>query len=275
MKIFDPAEERRQLDGDVGYRVVLDFDFEESRSVGGLASSASAYLIDAIYALLVGYDDPAQQLLKRAFDWVTIAIKEGETPRDYGPDGTEALRYGTLAMCNWLLHGIHDGDSLRRSVEHEERFLMRERLGRDRTNVSLTALSYVDAGAYQVALERLAAARFSAPKFQNAIRSEGQMCYVICRHRLGLEYTEAQVASATERFLKRNMNTWLLDGVPDRAAQWIKVVHWREGTAGISPKEAVMMCYKYLPDAEPRVPGKNVHERKAPRPKSTATGRQG
>jgi len=71
MKIFDPAEERRQLDGDVGYRVVLDFDFEESRSVGGLASSASAYLIDAIYALLVGYDDPAQQLLKRAFDWVT------------------------------------------------------------------------------------------------------------------------------------------------------------------------------------------------------------
>jgi|SRR5215471_1215792 len=253
MKIFDPAEERRQLDGDVGYRVVLDFDFEESRSVGGLASSASAYLVDAIYALLVGYDDPGHQLLKRAFEWVTIAIKEGETPRDYGPDGTEALRYGTLAMCNWLLHGIHDADSLRRSVEHEERFLMRERLDQDRANVSLTALSYVDAGAYQVALERLAAARFSAPTFLNAIRGEAQMCCVICCHRLGLDYTEDEVSSATERFLKRNMNSWLLDGVPDRAAQWMKVVHWREGKAGISPEEAVLMCYKYLPDIQSRV----------------------
>jgi hypothetical protein len=273
MKIFDPAEERRQLDGDVGYRVVLDFDFEESRNLGGLASSASAYLIDAIYALLVGYDDPAQQLLERAFDWVTIAIKEGERPRDYGPDGTEAQRYETLGMCAWLLHGAHDAESLNRFVEHEERFLVRECLGRDRANVSLTAINYVDAGAYGLALERLASARFSAPKSLNAIRSEGQMCYVICRHRLGLEYTEAEIASATERFLKRNMNTWLLDGVPDRAAQWMKVVHWREGAAGISPKEAVMMCYKYLPDAEPREPGKNVRERKARRTKSTATGR--
>jgi len=273
MKVFDPAEKRRQLDGHVGYLFDLSDDFDEVRSEGALASCASADIIDAVYCILVGYDDPAQQLLQRAFDWVTLAIKEGERPRDYALDGTEAEQYEILAMCNWLLNSIHDADSLTRSVEHEERFLIREGLGHDRANVTLGAISYVDAGAYGVALERLASARFSAPKSLNAIRSEGQMCYVICRHRLGLEYTEAEVASATERFLKRNMNTWLLDGVPDRAAQWLKVVHWREGTVGISPKEAVMMCYKYLPDAQPRVPGKNVHERKAPRPKSTATGR--
>jgi hypothetical protein len=249
MKVFDPAEEREVLDGDVGYRTVLGFDFEESRSVGGLASSASAYLIKAVYCLLVGYDDPAEQLLKRAFDWVTIAIKEGEKPQDDEQDGTEALRYETLAICNWLLHGVHDAESLNRSVERSERFLIRERLGRNRTEVSLTALSYVDAGAYQTALDRLAAARISAPKSLNAIRSEGQMCYVICRHRLGLEYSEAEIAPATKTFLKRSVNGWLLDGLADRAAQWMKVVHWREGTAGLSPKEAVFMCYRYLPDA--------------------------
>jgi len=248
MKIFDPAEERQQLDGDVGYRFDLSDDFNEVRTEGALTSVASTYVIDAIYCLLVGYDDPADQLLKRAYDWVTIGISEGEKPQDYAPDGTEAEQYETLAMCNWLLHGIHDTDSLTRSVEHEERFLVRTGLGRDRANVSLGALGYVDAGAYQTALDRLAASRFSAPKSLNAIRSEGQMCYVICRHRLGLEYTEAEVAPATHRFLKRNMNTWLLDGVPDRAAQWMKVVHWREGKAGLSPKEAVLMCYKYLPD---------------------------
>ena len=248
MKVFDPAEEREELDGDVGYRFALDADFEEYRSEGALAAAASFRLIDAVYCLLVGYDNPAKQLLKRAFEWVTIGIDKGEKPRDYAPDGTEAEQYETLAMCNWLLHGVHDVDSLSLVVEHEERFLVRERLGHDRANVSLGALSYVDAGAYQIALNRLEAARFFAPKSLNTIRGEGQMCCVICRHRLGLEYTETEVASATERFLKRNMNTWLLDGVPDRAAQWMKVVHWREGTAGISPKEAVLMCYKYLPE---------------------------
>jgi hypothetical protein len=261
MKSFDPFEERKQLDGDVGYRFDLSDDFDEVRGESALARCASAYLIDALYCILVGYDDPAQQLLKRAFDWVTLAIKEGETPRDYAPDGTEAEQYEILAMCNWLLNSINDADSLNRSVEHEERFLIRTGLWRDRANVTLGSISYVDAGAYGVALDRLASARFFAPKSLSAIRSEGQMCYVICRHRLGLEYTETEVASATERFLKRNMNTWLLDGVPDRAVQWMKVVHWREGTAGISPKEAVKMCYEYLPDAEPRVSNKKNSSR--------------
>src|SRR5215472_17374067 len=108
MKVFDPAEEREELDGDVGYRVALDAEFYEYKSEGALGGSASFRLIDAVYCLLVGYDDPARQLLKRAFDWVTTAIKEDEKPSDYGPDGTEALRYETLAMCNWLLRGIHD-----------------------------------------------------------------------------------------------------------------------------------------------------------------------
>src|SRR6478672_3879244 len=101
MKVFDPDSKREQLDGDVGYRFALGSDFDEYRSEGALASAASFHLIDAVYCLLVGYDDPADQLLKHAFDWVSIAINEGEKPRDYAPDGTEAERYETLAICNW------------------------------------------------------------------------------------------------------------------------------------------------------------------------------
>src|SRR5262249_17915093 len=186
MKVFDPASERKKLAGVEGYAIPLGFDFEEFRSEGALASGATGYLNDAVYCLLVGHDDPARQLLKRAFDWVTTAIREQEKAKDYSPDGPEALRYETLAMCNWLLHGIDDAESLKRSVEHSERFLIRERLGRDRTEVSLTAVTYVDARAYQVGLDRLTSAGFSAPKSLASIRSEGQMCYVICQNRLGL-----------------------------------------------------------------------------------------
>ena|SRR5215510_12865341 len=101
MKLFDPAEEREELDGDVGYRFALDAHFDDYRNEGALAAAASFRLIDAVYCVLVGYDDPAQQLLERAFEWVTIDIANGEKPRDYAPDGTEAKRYETLAMCNW------------------------------------------------------------------------------------------------------------------------------------------------------------------------------
>jgi len=170
------------------------------------------------------------------------------------------VRYETLAMCNWLLHGIHDADSLRRFVEHEERFLIREHHAREQDRSSPFSTELHRCRSVRSGAGPARSSSILAPKSLNAIRSEGQMCYVVCRHRLGLEYSEGEVASASKRFLKRNMNTWLLDGVPDRAVQWMKLVHLQEGTAGISPKEAVLMCYKCLPDTQSRVPGKTASE---------------
>jgi hypothetical protein len=137
---------------------------------------------------------------------------------------------------------MHDSESLKRFVEHEDRFLIDSKIGRDKTNVSLTLVGYVDAGAYQQALERFADAGLSIPESSGSIRNEGQMCYVICRHRLGQEYLEADIKPASEKFLKRSVNGWLVDGHFLRAAEWMKVVHWREGKAGLSPKEAVLKC---------------------------------
>jgi len=79
MKVFDPASERRLLDRNV--RLYLGFDFEEFRSQGALASRGSGLLIMGVYCLLVAYDDPADQLLKLAFDWVSIgkALRSNES----------------------------------------------------------------------------------------------------------------------------------------------------------------------------------------------------
>lgn len=254
MRTFDPLLIREMLDGGTGYRFFLNFDLNETKRNGGLASAASAYLNLAVKCVLVGRDAAAEQLLIRAFDWLTIAITEHERPRAYGVDGTEAERYLSLAMCNWLLNSMHDIEDLNRFVEHEDRFLIGSKIGRDKSNVSLTLIGYVDAGAYQQALERFANAGLPVPESLDSIRSDGQMCYVICRRRQGQEYSEAEVKAASEKFLKRSVNGWLSDGHFLRMAEWMKVVHWQEGKAALSPNEAVLKCYEYLPDAAPQAP---------------------
>lgn len=73
------------------------------------------------------------------------------------------------------------------------------------------------------------------------------MSYVICRHRLGQDYTEGQVRSAVGRFLDRNVDGWLSAGHFARAAEWMKIVYWQEGKAGLSSKDALWKCYGHLP----------------------------
>ena len=63
---FDPARRREILLGPVGYAWALQSDFNKTKVVGGVASTASADLDIAIECLLVGFDEPAERLLKQA-----------------------------------------------------------------------------------------------------------------------------------------------------------------------------------------------------------------
>lgn len=253
MSRFDPAHERQILLGDCGCEFDLAADFEQAKTVGGRGSSANAFLGTAIRCLLQGLAEPALQLLKKGQHWVSAALAEREIPKQflhderYSVDGEAALRSQTLSLCNWLLHGQHDAESLKRFVEYEDRFLSNSKVGRDKVNVSFLLPGYVDAGAYQRALELFAnTPGLSPPKSLGSIQNEGQMSYVICRHRLGQEYSEAEVASAVSKFLTRNMDGWLSNGHYVRAAEWMKVVYWQEGRAGLSPKDVLLKCYDHL-----------------------------
>jgi hypothetical protein len=210
MSKFDPSHQQKILDGDCGFRFYLGRDFEQSRAVGGLASSAHGYLGMAVQCFLVGYDKPAMQLLEKSLKWLQTAINEHEKPQRYAPDGTEASRYQSLAFCNWLSHGQHDAESLQRFVEYEDRFLVTSEVGRDKVSISLLLPTYVDAGAYKRTLELFASTRgLSAPESLGSIRNEAQMSYIICRHRLGQEYAEVEVTSAVDKFLNRSIDDWL------------------------------------------------------------------
>ncbi len=251
---FDPIERRRLLDGGSGYRRMLAYDFDEYRAERVLGNVAPHFVNMAVPCLLVGYDEPARQLLEMCFRFLTAAIAENEKPHDYLPGWTEGSRLETLAMCNWLLHGRHDAVSLKGHVRHINRFLNENPDQRDRVGVAMKLVRFVDAGAYQDALDQWAAARGKPPASLGAIRGEGQMACAICRQRLGLEYTAEDVQATLEKFLKRSVGTWLREARFTNAARWMKIAHWHRGKGSLTPTETVLKCYDYLPRVTPPPP---------------------
>ena len=79
-------------------------------------------------------------------------------------------------MCNWLLQGRHDAESLRRFVEHEDRFMAATGLDKQRLQVSLISPSYLNAGACERALELLANAEacFRPDLYDAALGASGR-----------------------------------------------------------------------------------------------------
>jgi hypothetical protein len=260
MNKFDPINQRRVLLDVCGFSSDLRHDFEQAKSVGGLATSAHAFLGTATKCTLVGLYKPAIQLLQKASIWLRHAISHNERPQRYFLDGTEAQRFHDLAICNWLLHGQHDEQNLDQFVRHEDIYLNNSGAWRDRVNMSLTLPGYVNAGAYQEVLDWFARTpRSRSPKDLGCIRDEGQMSYVICRFRLGLEYSDSEVAFATDKFLTRNMDGWLGSGHLVSTAEWMKIIYWKDGKTGLSPRDAILKSYQHLPGRLPPTSAEGAH----------------
>jgi len=247
---FDPIRKREFLLGDCGYEWSLSMSYDYAKAENGLAAVANSNLSTAIECILVGFDEPAERLLKRSVEWVKTAIAMGERPHRYFANGTEALNRYTLAMCNWLLFDSHDLDSYQQFVEYEDRYLTGTKAGKSRVEVSFVLPGYIDAGAFQRALEIFERTPGLSPPKSLALRSEAHMSYVLCRHHLGLQYSRDEVDSTTDKFLRRNLNAWLSDGGWERAAAWMKIVHWNMRSPRPSARETLLKCYEYLPGCQ-------------------------
>jgi len=248
---FNPIAIKERLLGPTGYEWSLAHDFAEAEAVGGVGSSAGANLCTAIECFLVGFDEPAERLLKVALDWIEVAIATDERPKRYFPNGTEALFLRTRALCNWLLSNRQDAESFRQFVEFEDRYLADPRAGRDKVEVSFVLPTYVDAGAFKRALELFRNIPRLSPPTSSTIRGEAAMAYVVSHHRLGLQYGQAEFEAIAARFLRIRVDNWLSNGHWDRTAEWMKIIHWNNTEPPISAKQALLKCYDYLPGRQP------------------------
>jgi len=242
---FNPTRLRERLVSSTGYEWSLQSSFSQAKEVGGLGSAADAHLAKAIQCFLVGFDEPAERLLKQATEWVQIAIESDERPQRYFPGATEAARFQTLALCNWFRFNRHDAESLRHFLEHEDRYL--NSLSRkDKIGVSLILLTYVNSGAFERTLEIFNCTPGLSTPTSLSPRNEAEMAFILSGNSLTQKYSRDDVQVATTKFLTKNVNTWLSNGHWVRAAEWMKIVHWNSTDQTLSAKHVLMKCYDYL-----------------------------
>jgi len=238
-KFFDVMHERELLLDDVGgYEWALDRDVDKVRSVGGLSSSARFNLGLAIQCVLVGFDEPANRLLERARYLATESLTSDHEIAGW-------LTYESLALCEWILNNRHDEHLCQ--LLTEDRSLTTSGVGNDPVNVSMSLPSFVDAGVYEQVLELVERTKkLKEPENINRIRSEGPMCLVIARHRLGQKYTEEEVANACAKFMSRSIGPWLWNGHYVRAAVWMKIIFWNCSDQEISARDTILKCLDYV-----------------------------
>ncbi len=251
MIVFDPQREREILRGDVGFEFYLSKTVEKAIEAGAVGFGARNRLSVAVQCLLTGLDEPADRLLECARDWALKAIElnEGKGRSDAGYDIYR--RFQVLALCNWLLTGRDDPEHQGMAIDGlESHYLSQSATSTDRVSASLSASSYVDAKAWAQADARLTAASILPPAKLSGLRTEGGLGKIYCGHHLRGEYTEEEVAQATERGLKMWMNQLLTRGGDIRAAQWLKIAHWRPD-GSLTPRETLLKAYDYLPGVSP------------------------
>jgi len=242
MEIFNIETQKAIMSGDVGYPFLLSRSFAAAEQANGLSTSAIAFFNAAVKCLIVGLTSPAEQLLKKAEEWLLYAIKNNEKLNRYFLHATEASRYYTLSLLNWMIRNSHDTNSLRQSTEFRDLYLSDIQKW-DKIAISMILPEYFDAGRYSRAIEIFEKTPgFHLPKQINRIKTEGAMICIMCRHQLEIDDRRDELAIGIQAFLNRNMNQWLVNGHFDVAARWMKIVYWKQGSTGISSRDALMKC---------------------------------
>jgi hypothetical protein len=251
-KPFNPAKQRAWLLGELGAQWQLSSDFAEAKADNALGGHATSFLGDGISCRLVGLDTEGLALLEKAHAWLDAAISSNEIPRHYDSLITEAMRYHELVLCKWLLSRSGIQEALARCITNLEAYIpIQEKAGDcDEYIVGV----YLEAGEYQKAVhlwERTPHDGYLDDEANS--RGEGQIAYEICRASLDSNPGRARDAlwNVVREFLEENVPTWLADGVYSLAAQWMKIVYCDLKSPPLSPKEALMQCYSFLPGTSP------------------------
>jgi hypothetical protein len=239
---FDPKKTRRSLKSFeiAHYRKSSMADAKEHAALNGTGWGMTSC---GVQCLLVGFFDIGQELLLKARIFVRASIEYKEKPYF-----TEHDRLRDFALLNWLVARSHDLKSLKESVRLKERWFAEKRtIGK--TEVQAALPHYLDAEEYETLMRRYEGAGLTKPANLRRIQGEGTMCYVIARHRAGLDYTAEEIEAAVDTFLKRRVPQWLgYDGAYTDAAHWMKLAFWKKRD---DPIATVLRCYDYLPGLKP------------------------
>jgi hypothetical protein len=222
--------------------------YAEALQLRCLNSFGDSILDTGVECLLLGRFAIGSELLQKARVFLAAAIEQQEIPRGYRRGGAECHRLRDYVMCNWFLDGQQDTALLKEAVRWKEIWFA-ETGESNKTEVQLSLSGYLDAEEYDALFARFDAAKLKPPNKLSSIRGQGTMCYVLARHRLGLEYSDEEVKKALKTFFKRNVQPeWLDFGHATTVALWMKIAYWKPGD---DPIATLLKCYEFMPEFEP------------------------
>ncbi len=237
---FDPKRLRKGLHE---YLIALaeNASLDEARRGECIGSVGNHLLHIALQCILVGEFAIAKTVLAKVRRFLQEAIEKGE-------HDTPGLRFvlDNYSLTSWLVEGRDDKSSLRECVALREKWFQGKG-NLNRTEMQLSLLPYLQSGQLDTLMARYESVGLTKPKSLRHIKGEGTMCYVLARHRLGLDYTDDEISQALQTFLKRCMEDWLF-GHYCTVARWMKIAHWKPGD---DPIATVLRCYDYLPGRKP------------------------
>ncbi len=240
---FDP-EKRRRLLSDSVIAIFMEVSYEDAFHAQTMGITGSPTLAVTIQSYLVGLFDDAKKLLDKAHTLLRISTERKEYERADRP----AL-FDDFATCQWLHNGANEKRLLNQQVDSHEQHFAAEHTEPNQLDVQRALPVYLEAERYDTLIARYESAGLKRPKDIHHILDEGAMCYVLARHRLGLEYTDEEIAAALETFLKRSAKEWLGQyGTFCTAARWMKIAHWKQDD---DPIATLLRCYDYLPGLIP------------------------
>ena len=110
--------------------------------------------------------------------------------------------------------------------------------------MGLEAEGFLDAGGYEEFLS------LAAPNGIESIKCSGtnekQMALTLAAQALAQKFPEEKVQETVKKFLDKHVGKWLNGGHAVRAAEWMKVIYWKRGEAGITPFDAVRKCLDHV-----------------------------
>ena len=240
---YDKTVRIASLHGAIGVDFSLKSDIDKATSNRGLWGHSEGFMCQMIHCVLCGMPSEASSLLIKSKNWVERAVEIGEKTRRL-EDWSNKFQRHLYAIILWLHDGIHDQHSLDLWMTEALKWFQ---IHPDRvagSDLALEAVSFINAGAHKDYIALAAPGGIDAIKCSGA--DEKQMALTLAAQASARKFPEDKVQATVKKFLDNHVGKWLNDGHAVRAAEWMKVVYWKRGEAGISPFDAVRKCLDHV-----------------------------
>lgn len=196
-----------------------------------------------VHCILCDMPSEAQLLIAKSKTWIERAITTREQARHF-EEWSHKFQQHMYSIILWLADGIHSQANLDLWKRDEMRWFTVHPDRISGADLSLSTVTFINAGAYQDFLSLAAPTGIDSIKCSGA--NEKQMALTLAAQALTKKFPEDKVQAAVKKFLDNNVGKWLNDGHAVRAAEWMKVIYWKRGEAGISPFDAVRKCLDHV-----------------------------